>query len=439
MRIALRVLLAGAALLSQGVAADETRVVRDVAELRAALAGVTAGSTVRLLASDYAIDQPIVVPDGVTLEGVGRMEIRDGSAAGFGTVPASVLRAAAAFDGDVVTLGDGSALRSLAIVDQVPERGAPMRAGNVVSVVSRAERDRLSARIDDCEIVTGAASGVTPRGPIGHAIVVLTRSPTLGQQGSPHLGARVNLHVSRSVIRAQGLALFAVNFASAGRIDIALSGNLVSGAVVATGGVSRPARVTDARTELHSTGNRYRLSPGGDDDFGWMVFGGSSPHLNAPEIPGPERNTLVVTSTGDRIEGFRIGILAAGARRRIEASGPLSDNRADLELRDLTIAVPDASATGVALHGAVSGTGLAAGPAFPAGEHNELHLQMQSVRYEGTPGQNRYSANFSGDPVDPAAATNRLVVDGTADQFATENPGFAAPPPGDFAAPAPTH
>ena len=426
-----RFLLVLTALLWTVAKADGVREVRDADELRAAVADASHGSTIRLLAGDYALDRPLQVPDGVTLEGVGVMELRDGRAAGFRAGPVSLLRAATKFDGNILTLGDGVTLRGLSILDQVPERGAPMRSGNVVAVVSRTAHDRLAARIEDCEIVGGAASGVSPGGPTGHGIVVLTLSPALGQPGQAHEQAQLSLKVSRSVISMRGLSLFILNFARDSRIEADISASQLT-AIVATGGASRPQLVTGSSVALRSSGNLYRPSPGEVPDFAWMVFGGSSPHLNAPDIPGARDNLLTMASTGDRIEGFRVGILAAGARRRIEGSGPLQDNRAELELRDLTIVAPDASAVGVSLHGALSGTGMDDGAEFPTGERNVLEVRMSSVRFDGTPGRNRYSATFGDAPDDPTASTNRLVMEGTAAGFAIANPGFAPPPPGSF-------
>lgn len=427
---AFHVLLALAALLCAAAKADGVRVVRDADELRAAVTDASRGTTISLLAGDYALDRPLQVPDGVTLEGAGIMEMRDGHAAGFRSGPVSLLRAAAKFDGSLLTMGDGVTLRGLSILDQVPDRGAPLRSGNVVAVLSRAPRDTLSARIEDCEIVGEAAMGVTPAGPTGHGIVVLTRGPTLGQPGQPHRGAKLSLTVLRSVIRMRGLSLFIVNFASDARIDVNLSASLLT-AIVATGGVSRPELVTGSSVVLHSRGNLYRPAPGDVPDFAWMVFGGSSPHLMSPDIPGARDNLLALYSTGDRIEGFRIGVLAAGARRRVEGSGPLQDNRAELELSNLTIVVPDEDAIGVSLHGTLSGTGIDVEPPFPAGERNLLLARMTSVRFDGVPGRNRYSATFGDTAEDPTAATNRLVIEGTSAGFAIANPGFE-PPVGDY-------
>lgn len=428
---AFHVLLALAALLPTLAEADGVRSVRDAVELRAAMAEAPRGSTIMLLAGDYALDRPLQVPDGVTLVGVGVMELRDGRAAGFRAGPVSLLRAAAKFDGSLLTLGDGVTLRGLSILDQVPERGAPMRSGNVVAVVSRTAHDRLSARIEDCEIVGGAESGVSPGGPTGHGIVVLTLSPALGQPGQAHEQTQLSLSVSRSVISMRGLSLFILNFARDSRIEAEISASQLT-AIVATGGASRPQLVTGSSVALRSSGNLYRPSPGEVPDFAWMVFGGSSPHLQAPQIPGARGNLLTLSSSEDRIEGFRIGVLAAGARRRVEGSGTLQDNRAQLELRDLTIAAPDASAIGVSLHGALSGTGMDDGAAFPTGERNVLEVRMSSVRFDGTPGRNRYSATFGDAPDDPTADSNRLVIEGTAAAFAIANPGFAPPPPGSF-------
>lgn len=425
-------LLAVTAAYAGEPASVPARTVRNTAELLTALDDVHAPATVRLLAGDYPVLQPLLVPDGVVIEGAGTMATRDGRAEGFADGPTSVIRAAASFEGDLVTLGNGSALRGLLILDQMPDRGAPLRLGNAVAVVSRSAQDRMSARIEHCEVVTGGSSGVSPRGPVGHAVVVLTRSPALGTAGDPHSGASVALQVEDSVVRAQDVAFFVLNFTADSEIDVVLSRNLVSAALIAAAGTSRPQLVSGSRVRVRSIGNRFHPSPGGMAEFGWMLFGGSSPHLQAPDTPGPRNNVLRMESSGDRIEGFRIGILAAGARRRIEGSGPLYDNRAELDLSDLAIAAPDRDALGVALHGAISGTGLVDDPGFPAGERNQLTVRMTSVRFEGPPGLNRYSANFGDSSDDASAGTNRLVIAGSVDRFRIENPGLPSPPAHDF-------
>lgn len=409
-------------------AARGARTVHNVAELRAALDGSVAPTTISLLAGDYPLDRPLVVPDGVLLEGVGTMAERDGRVAGFGANPVSVIRAAASFDGDLVTLGNDAGLRSLLLLDQTPSRGAALRQGNVVALVSRSAGDRLSARIEDCEIVSGGAMGVTTRGPVGHGIVVLTRSPSLGETGQPHVGSTVSLHLSRSRVQARGASLFVVNFASRSEIEVTLEGNLMAGPIVASGGASRPQLVSGSRVRLHSSGNLYQHSDEGEDSFGWMLYGGSTPHLPSLATPGPRDNELSMQSNGDRIEGFRIGVLAAGARRRYESAGPPVANRANLDLMDLSIHPQGDRPLGVALHGALSGEGYVAGPEFPSGEHNVLRVRMRSVRVDGPPVDNRYSDELRDGPTDDTADANRLVFAGTAADFARENPGFPPPP-----------
>ena len=425
--------LAGPAVATEP-ALDGTRTVRNVAELRAALDGGVAATTVRLLAGDYPLDRPLVVPDGVLLEGIGTMAVRDGRAAGFDAGPVTVIRAARSFDGDLVTLGNDARVRSLLLLDQTPSRGAALRQGNVVALVSRSAGDRLSARIEDCEIVSGGAMGVTTRGPVGHGIVVLTRSPSLGESGQPHVGSTVSLHLSRSRVQARGASLFVVNFASRSEIEVTLEGNLMAGPIVASGGASRPQLVSGSRVHLHSSGNLYQHSDEGEDSFGWMLYGGSTPHLPSLATPGPRDNELSMQSNGDRIEGFRIGVLAGGARRRYEIAGPPIDNRARLDLVDLSISTHGDRPLGVALHGAIAGEGdvAIAGPGFPAGEGNVLWARMRSMRVDEPQVGNRYSATFGDPRMDPAAGTNRLVLAGTAEDFARDNPGFPPPPPDAF-------
>jgi hypothetical protein len=196
---------------AEPASSDDMVLVRTAAELVAALVPANAHRHIRLLRGDYG-RWPLTVPDGVILEGEGIMQLDNGLPAGFEPGTASTIRVAAGFEGDLLTLGNGVMLRALRIEDLKTEPvGAQQRLGNAIVVGSRAAGDTLSATIQDCEIVNPNRPGVGTDGPTGHALVVLTRNPAQHQAPPPHVGANVNARLERSVVRAGGSAMFAIN------------------------------------------------------------------------------------------------------------------------------------------------------------------------------------------------------------------------------------
>src|SRR4029079_820291 len=117
-----------------------TIVVGNTADLVAALSPGDAGRHILVRAGTYSLDAPVTVPDGVTLEGEGAMQFPDGLPVGFGAGAQTTLtRSTNVAEGNMVTLGNGSAIRRLQIVDLADRLGA------VVAVVSREPGARVSA------------------------------------------------------------------------------------------------------------------------------------------------------------------------------------------------------------------------------------------------------------------------------------------------------
>ena len=76
------------------------------------------------------------------------------------------MRVVSGFEGDLLTLGNGSIISGLRLIDiaPVPATAVP-RTGNVVMLGSRGPGDSVTAEIRDCEIVNPQSSGVALDGP----------------------------------------------------------------------------------------------------------------------------------------------------------------------------------------------------------------------------------------------------------------------------------
>src|SRR5262245_24471803 len=157
-------------------------VVTTVAELVGALVPANAGARILVVAGDYDVSVPLVVPDGATLEGQGVMSYDpSGLPAEIEPSGRTLLRSTLALVGDMLTLGDGSSLHGLVIEDALGRA-----SGNLVAVVSRAAGAIISARVDECEMVNPNPSGVAPQGPTGRSLVAVARNLNLGQDPPPH-------------------------------------------------------------------------------------------------------------------------------------------------------------------------------------------------------------------------------------------------------------
>jgi hypothetical protein len=408
-------------------AGAEEIIVDTSAELAAALSPGNAGQTIHVRAGDYVVGQPLVVPDGATLVGDGVMAYdADGLPSGLASGTRTTLRAAATLAGDIVTLGNGSAISGVAVED-VPGR----LGGNLVVVSSRAPGDVVSATLLECELHNPNGSGIALEGPANRGLLVVTRNPRLLSPAAPHDGATVAVSMSRSIVRSpgNGSGVFAINFAPRAQVSVALERNVVGGGLDAAGGVSRPAQVVDSTTTISSRRNLYRSDRAGEEAavFGWALSGGSGPPFPAP-AGETARNTMTMQSVDDRIEGFLVAIYARGAMRFFgpPLSGPSNDNQTSVQLHGTRL---DSVFVDLWLFGAES-TSQTLAP----GDGNGLRVLARGVTGSGA------RDNFYADAIGPfdvlspdfAGAGNRLEVVGHPDAFATTSDAIVPSPPANF-------
>ena len=414
------------------------------AELVAALAPANAGRRIRIRAGTYDIEQPLTVPDGMTLEGEGVMLFTpDGQPTGFADGPRTTLRMMANIGGDVLTLGDSVTVRNVEIVDLVG------RSGNVVTVASRRPRDRVSATILESVIVNPNPLAIGAGGSLGRSLHVITRNPNMGADPPPDEGAVLAVRMLRSVIQSPsgGGGFFAYNFAANSRISLEISRSVIGGSSEANGGVSRPDAVHDSEVRITSRDNLYRnewTDRCASKFMGWNLTGGSSTPIPL-RVPETARNRLVIRSVNDRLEGFTIGVHATGSRRFFPA--PLNaapkDNHIDLQLLGTTISTPSCASppTGGISAGMVSSQptpvadlqligGWAQSNAFAAGDGNTVRVELRGVIGSGTR-SNRYenAAAITG----PLSAKlqgkgNRFQVVGDPLAFTRDNRGIDPAP-----------
>lgn len=409
--------------------------VRTVEELVAALEPRNAGRHIRLHSGEYAVDHPLTVPDGTVLEGTGVMQVENGLPLGFEPGTATTIRVTSGFAGDVITLGNGSVLSALRLEDLKTEPGsAPQRSGNVIVVGSRAAHDVVSAEIRDCEVTNPNPMGVALDGPIGHDLVVLTRNLARQDDPPPHEGAAITVRMERSILRANGGggAVFIINFAAHGKVSVVLDGNVLEGALNVAGGTSRPDLVTGAEAVFESRNNLYALRPGGYDAIAWRVYGGSSSHVPGLASPGSSFNVAHIISDHDRIIGFKVGIRATGGRRWQSASGPLKDNRLELELRGTQIQTEGEGAADLVLQGAMSDLEFDDNREFPAGDRNVLRVLMHGVTGSSAPRANTYADVFGPELESNRGSGNRLEFAGSLAGFEQSNTGITPAPPAEF-------
>ncbi len=405
------------------------------AELIAALAPQSKARHIFLQPGEYALDRALLVPDGVTLEGAGVMRLENGLPLEFEPGTVTTIRASAGFEGDLLTLGDGVVLRGLRFQDIATgnDPSSP-RSGNVIVVGSRAAGDKVSAQIADCEIVNPNPFGVSADGPTGHALVVLSRNPGQQENPAPHESSMISVSLERSIRRAshRGGALFVINFAASSTISLTLTGNRFLGTLIASAGASRPDLVHDASVSIASQSNLFTPNSGGYDEIGWRIFAGSSSHIPGLTAPGASSNLLRIQSVNDRIEGFKTGIRAAAARRWLSASGPISDNRLELEMNGIHIRSDGDGAADLELQGALSDSAPDSGPEFPPGDRNVLNVLIRAAT-----GSNGLRANRYADVTGPALETNqgvgnRLEFTGSPEEFAHSNVNFRPAPSAQF-------
>ena len=389
------------------------------------------GQHIRMQRGNYDIEAPLMVPDGTTLQGEGVMRMENGLPVGFEPGTETTIRVIVGFEGDLLTLGDGTFLRGLRFQDLEENRETP-RVGNVIVAGSRAPGDNVSAVIQECEIISPNDGGVGPEGPTGHALVVFTRNPGRNLEPPPHAGARINARLERSIVRANGNALFSINFASDSALAITLEHNRIQGTVGAAAGVSRPDEVSGSSVTIASRGNFYTPHPGGYDVVGLSVMGGSSSHIPNLGAPGAHHNVARVNSEHDRIEGFKAGIRAIGGRRWLDASGAISDNRVELDVQNTQILTAEATGVDLVLEGTFSEVAPETGQEFSAGDRNVVEVRMRNVAGSPTPRQNVF-ANVTGPVLEANLGVgNRLEFAGTVEQFTRSNPGITTAPAAEF-------
>ena len=326
--------------------------VATAAELIDALKPEQGARRIRMRAGRYTLAAPLSVPDGFELTGESVMQLDPGGLpAGFVAGTETALVAGEQLHGDVVTLGDGTLLHGLRIEGRAlgPAQGGAA-TGNIVMIASRRPGDQLSATLRECEIVNHSGAGFNSIGPTGRAIVVMTRPRAAG--AAWHQGAQVSAAIERSIVRntSGGNAVFAINFAGGGAIALDFEHNRFEESLAVSGGAGRPHKVTGANVTLRSRGNLY-VSAGGSFPVGWGILGGSSaPH--EPLTEGAESNSVRIESHDDRIEGYRIGINAAGGRQIAGMPGTVKHNRSELLLSGLRIKTVGDGAADLVLHGA---------------------------------------------------------------------------------------
>lgn len=427
---------------------DDTAEISTAVELAAALDPANAGRRIRLRAGVYDIDQPLTLPDRMTLEGAGVMRFDpDGRPTGFSDDTRTMLRMTANVGGEVLTLGHGATLRNLEIVD------LPGRSGNVVAVVSRRAGDRISATIIESVIANPNPLAIGAGGPLGRSLLVITRNPNLGSDPLPHEGTALFVRMTQSLIQSPGGGggLFAYNFAAESRITVDVSRSVIGGSSEANGGVSRPDAVHDSEVLIESQGNLYRndwTDPCASPLLGWNLTGGSGAPIPIA-LPATTRNRLIVRSVDDRLEGFTTALVATGSRRFF--AEPLNaaptDNAIDLLLHGTVISTPTCGDVGKA--GSTMGIAVvrprAAGDfvltgawvendALHAGDRNTVRVEFRGVTGSGSR-DNQYA--HAGGPSGPVptqlrGSGNRLEVVGDPGTFDQLNHRIDAPPPPEF-------
>ena len=422
---------------AQALASDDIEPLRvhDTAQLIAALQPSNAGRRIELAAGEYLVDRPLAVPDGTTLVGAGTIQLDDdGLPRGFATDTASTLRVVGGFSGSVLTLGNGSAIQGLRVVDLPNTDAEPRRRlGNVVLVASRRPADRVVASVVDCEIINPNQAGFTDDGPYGHGVAALTLNPSLGAPPAAHEGAAVAVRVERSLVRTQtGAVVFAINFAARGRIAVSLEGNQFDGLP----GRQR-RREPPGRGDRRRDRDRVATEP-------LHEFGPGPLRLDA------DRRKHVAALLGRRHSG-RIGRHAAGRCRRRPHRGLRDRHRGYsgasrreptaphclttawiFRLDGTRIASVGERAADLVLRGALSEIEAWVTPGeFAAGDRNVLRASLNDVTGSGVT-RNRY-ADIDG-PVQPANAGigNRLIIEGTLKQFRQGNRGIEPEPSAEF-------
>jgi hypothetical protein len=420
------------------------------AELVAALSPANAGRRVHLRAGTYDIERPLTVPDGMTLEGEGVIIVApQGYATGFRDGGRTTLRMRNNAGGDILALGNSVTLRNLEIVDLAG------RSGNIIGVESRHAADTISATIIESVLVNPNALTIGASGALGRGLHIITRNANLGDAPPPDEGSVLSVKLLRSVIKspAGGGGFFAFNLAANSKIALDISHSLIGGSSEANGGVSRPESVHDSEVRITSQNTVYRnewKDPCAAPVLGWNLTGGSGAPIPMP-LPETARNTLIVRSLDDRIDGFSTAVLATGGRRFFGASlnAAPKDNYIDLQLTGTTISTPVCTVTtsgpeqntsGIPLvRDAVIGDFRLAGAwtdkeGIDAGNGNRVRVELRNVTASGA--RDNLYANaadaFGSLPARLQGKGNRLEIVGDPAAFARTNHRIDPIPPAEF-------
>lgn len=421
--IALGLLQSRPSLFAAEVEARKTEraiVVTTTAELEAALVPESAGKRILVKAGVYDLGNALTVPDGATLTGEGVMAFdAAGLPSGFEADGRTLLRSTAGLVGDIVTLGDGAELRRLAIEDFAGRPG-----GNPVVVVSRSVGDVISARIAECELVNPNPSGVTPQGPTGRSLVVMTRNPNLGQDPPPHANASLAVRMVDSIVRSPGagIGIFAINFAPESSIDVVLRNSVIGGGVNAAGGVSRPDAVSGSRVNIDSKGNFYRSDSAGPSNAGWSLIGGTTAPLPGLVSQASTDNALRVRSKDDRIEGFAVGLSAIGGQRSAPLPEPSSGNEIEVAMHGARLL---SVTSDLMFYGAASFV-----DGVSPGDDNLVRVKIHKSTGSG-PRANLYAHSWT-PSTGGLGEGNRLSIEGEFAAFEKSNDGFEPAPADEF-------
>jgi hypothetical protein len=275
----------------------------------------------------------------------------------------------------------------------------------------------------------------SPSGPTGCGVAVLTLNPNLGGDPPPHEGARLMVSMVRSLIHAPAAAscgVFAFNFAARGDISMSMADDVIGGGLIANGGVSRTDEVHDARVRVESRRTVYRQdfpNACSDQRSGWNLTGGSGAPIPIV-LPATERNTLVVHSSDDRIEGFASAVLATGSRRFFNApvNGPSNGNGIDLQMIGTSLVTPPCGGADFKIVAAAT-----TGNYWP-GDGNHVRALLHGVTGSGARA-NTYANTLAGGaplPENLQGSGNRLQIIGNPQSFAATNTRIDPAPGAEF-------
>jgi serine/threonine protein kinase len=427
---------------------NNTATISNSAELLAALVPANKGRHIRLRAGSYSVSKPLIVPDGMTLEGEGVMQFTPaGLPSGFGEAAHTTLKMAANVDGDILTLGNGVTVRNIEIVDFAG------RSGNVVAVVSRHPGDSISATIENVVMVNPNPLVIGAGGTMGRGLLIITRNLNMGADPPPDTGSVIAVRMLRSLVRSSsgGGGFFAYNFAARSRISLEIVRSVISGSSEANGGVSRPDAVHDSQVSVTSVSSVYRnewANPCASPLLGWNLTGGSAMPLPVA-VPPTTKNKLTVRSLNDRIENFTTGLLATGSRRFYAAplNAPPRDNHIELQLTGTTIVTPacapantSISNTGAPAVGEAAATDIrligawVANNAASAGDNNTVRAELRGVTGSGVR-SNTYLHSAAGPrlPLPHLRGTgNKVELVGDLQSFIRANRRIDPAPPASF-------